>query len=526
MNTPQSHHVRIDTLITLEQQGDWDKVLTASHALAMFYSQHHATTIDIVLLMSANNAVECAKAFIDKTIELREDSLEYLDELLATLASNHMEDKAYLYLLHILGQYPDCANLIQKAADLSLYLGYMDEAYHWTASLAFYSSAQPLSIRKSRLDLFLRKKTPSHDFQVITGQVFSRSTHPSFRPEDPPGEKEILALNPEREEKLKSIANCEHLHAGTLNLRTHSHPTDIFHRIAPVAYEAGENVTYTPKYAHVPKQRIGYWYYKGFIFSKDRYRPVLFKYPDVPYSEFTLEIFSAHHLREELNLSDNEHVLCYFTTHGNEEEAWLACKLKIYATLTRNQQPFEHGALHQAHEHWHLPGQRPTLLRMEAYGLTNWIAPHHHILDIGCNIGCLGIETAKLASGYTGFDCNPDLIAIAHHLARHQSVNNCQFLACTFNEFLAQNKQQYDVIFSFAAHVWIGLQIKDYINQLRGMLAPQGTIIIESDNLDNDTEFMQNMRFFLASGFILLHQGEIIDDEVITRAFCVFKSLQ
>lgn len=267
----------------------------------------------LVSKLRPDEAEEYAKAFIDKMTQLSAGNSEYFHSLLTILERNHREDKAYLYLLHILRQHPNSLRLIQKICDLSLYLGYLDDAYYWASRLVSYTSSENyLKFRKARLDLFLRKKASACDLLSITGQVFSRSTHPSFKPGDPPGEKEILALNPEREENLERIANSEYLYGGTLNLRTDSLPNKIFQSIAPVAFEAGIQVIYPSKFAHIPKQRIGYWYYKGFICSKDRCRPVLFKYPDIPYNVFTLEVFSAHHLRDELSLSDNELVICYF----------------------------------------------------------------------------------------------------------------------------------------------------------------------------------------------------------------------
>lgn len=523
-NLPEHVHA----LKRLEDQSAWIDLEKECFLLVENYINNHVVVHDIILQLSQAEAVESAKFCIYKFLESSSEGLLKFDELIARLASLNLEDKAYSYVLSAIKAYPNDVKLIEKAAELSLYLGYMDEAYHWIASLDFYTPVAKKAIRKSRLELLMGKKQAARDFQIITGKIFLRSTGAHFKAEDPPGEKEILALNPQREENIKQLASWDELYPGTLNVRTAFSPTEIFHNIPPIAYEAGCTVTYTANYSNVPKSRVGYWYYPGFVFAKGRFKPVLFKYPDTPYSEFTLEIFSPFNLRADLELSDNDPILCYFASTAEDGDAWRECKLNIYSVFSSNQQVFgRHGELYQGHEDWRLPGQRPTMLRANTYALNKWIEPHHHILDIGCNIGCFGIETSKLGASYTGFDNNADVIKIANYLARHNAAENCTFLTSTFDEFQSNNKQQYDVIFSFAVHVWIGIPMQDYIEKLKGMLAPQGVIIIESNNLDkNDMEFMQNMRLFLTADFILLHQGEITDDGVIRRAFCVFQSLK
>ncbi|WP_353806423.1 class I SAM-dependent methyltransferase [Methylobacillus sp.] len=144
------------------------------------------------------------------------------------------------------------------------------------------------------------------------------------------------------------------------------------------------------------------------------------------------------------------------------------------------------------------------------------------------NIGCFGIEASALAPSYTGFDNNPDLIEIANRQSPRalSSGKKLPFMCCDFDAFHTHNDRKFDVIFSFAVHVWIGIPIAEYISRLRSMLAPQGILVIECNNLDkNDHDFLSNMRLFRETGFMLLHRGEIIDDGIIRRTFCVLKSL-
>lgn len=519
---------KLDVLNKLESEDDWEKIAELCRQLAFSHQIDQGTSKAAVLYMSLNGKTDYVRIYVDAVLSLQSHDHAYIDDLMDVLAKENLEANAYLYLLDALKRHPVNAHLIKKAADISLYLGYLDEAYHWTASLSFSKPAASDTPRRNRLELFLGKRAQSYPFQILAGFVYSRSSGSTFKPEDPPGESELFSQNPDRTKFLKNISGWENVYAGSLNLYTHAPPRDVNRHIVPIAYEAGVNVTYPDPHATVPKERFGYWYYTGFVFFSGKAVPVLFRYPDFRQDARVLEVFSSERLRATLELSDNDQVLCYFCSEQENMCEWLQCKLDIYAIFARNQQAFgRRGELYQAHESWKLPGQRPTLSRIASYNLRKWISSEDHILDIGCNIGCFGIETSMLAASYTGFDNNPDLIAIATRLAKHKHADNCTFTTCSFDQFRAGNNKKFDLIFSFAVHVWIGIPMQAYIEQLKNMLASGGTVIIESNNLDtNDSDFMKNMELFLKAGFMLLYQGELKDDGVIRRAFCVFKALQ
>lgn len=525
---PSDFQDKLSLLNKWEEQGKWEEIENFCHALALDHHADLAKSLATVRSMSRSGGSDYARIYVDRLLSLQPDRNQHIADLIAKLATENLEAQAYLYLLDAIKRRPEDIRLRKMASDLSLYLGYLDEAYHWTASLAFFKPMPNVKARRNRLDLFLKKRAPTHPFQLLAGTVYSRSSAQAFNTEDPPGERELMTLNPLREKFLKDISGWESVYAGSLNLYTTNPPHEINQRISAVAYEAGVDVNYPDAHASVPKERFGYWYYTGFLFFSGKIAQVLFRYPDFRKDSLVLEVFSSEKLRTTLELSDGDRVLCYFSSEKEQSDEWLKCKLEIYSVFARNQQAFgRHGELYQAHEEWKLPGQRPTLSRIESYNLQRWILPEDHILDIGCNIGCFGIETAKFASSYTGFDNNPDLITIATCLARYKNTENCTFLTSDFEKFRLANDRKFNIIFSFAVHVWIGIPMREYIQQLKEMLAPAGTVIIESNNLDtNDLSFMENMQEFLKADFMLLHQGELTDDGVIRRAFCVFKALQ
>jgi len=148
------------------------------------------------------------------------------------------------------------------------------------------------------------------------------------------------------------------------------------------------------------------------------------------------------------------------------------------------------------------------------------------VLDIGCNIGCFGVEVSKNVGSYVGFDINDSLVKIASRLANYHRADNCQFLTSSFEDYRNSEPGKFDLIFSFAVHVWIGKPMNEYVEDLKAMLEPGGVVIIESNDLvRNDTQFFANMSCFYEQGFFLLYRGTLKDDGVINRGFCVFKRL-
>ena len=449
----------------------------------------------------------------------------YVEGISARLTASNQEAALYLLLQQALEQEPGNFLLLKKAAYLALYLGHMDDAYHWAICLEVYSPSPTPQTRKRRLELYLRKTQPATDYQAISGRVFFRSTSANFKQGDAPGESSILDANLERIALIRKITDWDHISSGTLNLYTDVSPNEIKTEIPACAYEPAVSVTYPSSHAQIPKKRIGYWYYHGFIHYQGSTLPALFRYPEFPVDDRVLEVFSPQNLKNTLQLSEGDRLLCYFCPQDTAIDAWLECKLQIHALFTKNAQPFgRNQTLYQGHEGWGLPGQRPTLLRMTSYALDQWITSAHHILDIGCNIGCLGLEASKFAASYTGLDSNQDLISIANLLASHHGIKNCRFITSNFHDFLKRDTRKYDIIFSFAVHVWLEITIKEYASLIRELLHPQGIVIIESNTLaTNDKDFIPHMHNFLETGFRAIHQGRIKDDGLIERAFFVFQ---
>ncbi|WP_349657581.1 class I SAM-dependent methyltransferase [Xanthomonas sp. 10-10] len=210
-----------------------------------------------------------------------------------------------------------------------------------------------------------------------------------------------------------------------------------------------------------------------------------------------------------------------------DDAQWQACLHAIQQQIAAEPLQFGRGQLYQGHEGWQLSGQRPTLRRLAEYRVDSWLPEQASVLDIGCNIGMFGLALAPVIRSYHGIDHTQALIDIARRLAAACRVDNCQFECSGFAEFMVDDRRRYDVVFSFAVHVWIGIPIAQYAKVLHGLLAPGGRLILESNNLaTNDKDFFANIEHVLAAGFQVHSRGLLKDDGIIERAFYVFDRIE
>ncbi|MEX5669414.1 hypothetical protein ABFV57_31620, partial [Pseudomonas neuropathica] len=90
------------------------------------------------------------------------------------------------------------------------------------------------------------------------------------------------------------------------------------------------------------------------------------------------------------------------------------------------------------------------------------------------------------------------------------------FLTSSFEDYRQSAPEKFNLIFSFAVHVWIGKPMVAYVSDLKEMLEPGGVVIIESNDLvRNDAQFFENMSSLYEQGFFLMYRGTLKDDGVI-----------
>jgi hypothetical protein len=133
---------------------------------------------------------------------------------------------------------------------------------------------------------------------ILTGRVSFRS---SVKRRGPPGEREIIKLNPHRRDNILRIAKWSHLEPGTLNVDVDD---VLFDKLTPEAaawIEDGASVIYPPGFEHIPKKRGAYFYYLGTLHAHNETHPIVVRRAKVP-GPIRIEVYAPENLTKSLRL--------------------------------------------------------------------------------------------------------------------------------------------------------------------------------------------------------------------------------
>ena len=223
--------------------------------------------------------------------------------------------------------------------------------------------------------------------------------------------------------------------------------------------------------------------------------------------------FEKHFTPEELDYIQNGYQNVIKTTDIKEI---------LQQIFQQKDQNFGRGNFYQSYDEIDIPGQRPTEKRFETYQLKKYLKPTDAVLDIGCNCGFFANYTADFVAKVDGIEINPTLCEIGSVVRTYLGRFHCNFYCSDFNNY--EPKGKYDMIYSFAVHHWIGMDIKAYFNKLKLLLNPGGKIMFESQNLETvDKNFEDKVATIEASDFRILNRGSLKDDGVIHRKFVLFE---
>ena len=139
----------------------------------------------------------------------------------------------------------------------------------------------------------------------FVGRVSARST---LRQGGPPGEAEVLRLNPQRREAILKVTGWSELEPGTLNLEVDVYVPHKLLKLTAALVEDGRTVNYPGMYKHIPALRGRYLYYRGIasVPDLDRQWEVLVRRAQNMPREGLVELFAERNLRRDLELSDGD----------------------------------------------------------------------------------------------------------------------------------------------------------------------------------------------------------------------------
>lgn len=212
----------------------------------------------------------------------------------------------------------------------------------------------------------------------------------------------------------------------------------------------------------------------------------------------------------------------YAAKSPEDREKDAALRKQIIQIRETGQPDFGQGQFYQSFEQIGLTGIRPTLYRIEKYGLKDFLQKGQDVLDIGCNAGFLDMAIAPLVQTVTGVEYDTSLVEVANCVKKYVSMGNCTFINSDFHDWYQSNVQTYDVIFSFAIHHWLNLEPEEYVHRLDKLLRKKGYICFESHDLCvGDYEYEMCLSKWRSMGYITKIEGNILDDGVTKRKYSI-----
>ncbi len=145
----------------------------------------------------------------------------------------------------------------------------------------------------------------------FSGKYQRRSSKLGAPSGEPPGEKEICELNPQRRDKILEVTKWKSFEPGSLNLHVTEKVLNGLKQLKPTITELGSTVRYPPPYEDLPILRKEYWYYLALAWKVDKTKKieVLVRRAKNPAKNLhVVELFSAKSLCSELKLSENDTV--------------------------------------------------------------------------------------------------------------------------------------------------------------------------------------------------------------------------
>ena len=230
---------------------------------------------------------------------------------------------------------------------------------------------------------------------------------------------------------------------------------------------------------------------------------------------FMLEL--ANNNRTEIG----KYVFDYDNGKLTKEEA--ECRDKLLELCRKYCQAFGENKFYQSFPRLKLEGERPTDVRMKKYVLEKYLSKDADVLDIGANDGFIDMEISSNVSSVLGIEYNEKLVEIAQTAKKMLKIDNADFICDDYNHWKAGNWRKFDVIFSFAIHVWIGTSPEEYAKDIFKMLKKNGILFFESQTLESDIKYADYCKAFEDTGLERIREDNIMDDGKTNRKFTIYR---
>nr|WP_163503600.1 tetratricopeptide repeat protein [Halomonas socia] len=172
-----------------------------------------------------------------------------------------------------------------------------------------------------------------------------------------------------------------------------------------------------------------------------------------------------------------------------------------------------------------LPGNRPTAVRLAAYGVEKALPERAKVLDITAEQGMLLLGLAPhMATGVALQDNRFDT-EVGALLARHAEAQHLTFLDQPLEEY--HPRQRFDLILACGAHAKGEMTPEALGVKLYELCAEQGRVLLESrgtgDAESVEPGFDEKVARIVDAGFVVEESGSLCDDGLNQRVFKILR---
>ena len=164
---------------------------------------------------------------------------------------------------------------------------------------------------------------------------------------------------------------------------------------------------------------------------------------------------------------------------------------------------------YQTHPQLEIKGVRPTLSRLNNYGLFEYVDNKSTLLDIGCNSCFLSCYISNKVSKIFAVELDDSLYRLALKTVDYLGINNIELFNSDIKNY--EIPEKVDLVMSFAIHRWVGIGLNEYIDLLTKFKKEDGLILIESHPDNDDRSSLEEA--IIKSNLRIINKG-ITDDHL------------
>jgi SAM-dependent methyltransferase len=187
------------------------------------------------------------------------------------------------------------------------------------------------------------------------------------------------------------------------------------------------------------------------------------------------------------------------------------------------------GYYYQGYKRIGIHGVKPTEVRIQNYGIMDYLSKKKSILDIGSNAGFMSCFLSEYVKDVDAVELNPYLVKMGVATAQFLKISNISFLNGDFTQY--QFTRTYDIVFSLSNHFTIdgnlNMDFDSYIQKIFKVMNKGGILFFESHSIDGDDKDL-NEKFEIASKYFSLKKYKMVKcffPQDIDKLFAVFQRL-